>query len=124
MGLPPAAPPVGALADRGAGPVTSPARMAAPVLDALTTDGLDVTLAAAPSANSAPITAYDLRYALGGGVSVEVQTRAVNAEGAGAWGDGAVAVTVSAGLPDGIVTDPEFLDGTAWDVVSATSARG
>ena len=96
---------------------TAPAQMAAPTLSAVTASGMVATLAADPATGGSPITSRDLRYSadggtswtvqagvtspvtlsgLGAGTAYQVQTRAVNAIGAGAWSASASATTTSA----------------------------
>ena len=93
-------------------PETGPAQMSAPTLGALGSE-VTVTRAAAPADNGAPITSYDLRYSTDGATwatvtgiaavrtltgfadetACQVQTRAVNANGVGAWSASATITT-------------------------------
>ena len=123
-----------------------PAQMAPPALSAGETQ-ITTTLAAAPADNGAVLSRYDLRYStdqanwtetqditspstitgLVTGTTYFVQSRAVNANGAGAWSASAQAATGTGGtglVPDPIGSDPtlEIVDGglVGIDALTAT----
>ncbi len=94
---------------------TAPAQMGAPEVSVVSETELSVSRAAAPADGGSAILSYDLRYSvdeaawtvvagiaepqpiggLSGGTSYFVQTRAVNAVGAGPWSDSTSATTAT-----------------------------
>lgn len=99
---------------------TAPAQMAAPTVTSTGETSISVDLAAAPANGGSPITSYDLRWqasgggwttvtgvsdpdtvsALTAGTLYNVQTRAVNAVGNGAWSASGSATTDAAPVVD------------------------
>lgn len=113
-------------------PSSLPEQMGAPFVAASDTS-LTVTLAADPADGGASITGYDLRYSLNGtgwtdittipspyvlgsltaATLYHVQTRAVNANGAGPWSISTITSTLAA------TTEPASFDISNWDVLDA-----
>lgn len=129
------------LGSGGGASVAAPGQMAAPALSGITDSQIVVTLAADPSDGGSPITARDLRYSGDGGaswvlmqgvtspvvltglpvgVTYEVETRALNAVGQGAWSPAASATTV-ASVP-GQMAAPALSGITSSQIVATLAA--
>ncbi|MBK0329345.1 fibronectin type III domain-containing protein [Rhodobacteraceae bacterium F11138] len=109
-----------------------PEQMAAPTVTATGPDGISVSLAAAPNDGGSAITSYDLRWrtqagswtvvtgitdpeAIGGlaaSTLYNVQTRAVNMLGNGAWSTSGTAATAETGGGSVFVDTFDYADGT------------
>ncbi len=113
----------------------APSQMSAPTVDASRYDTVDVTFASAPADGGSPILSYDLRYSvdqvswtevadasdpealtgLGAATEYFVQTRAVNAIGAGVWSNSASVTTPAL---------PSLYSLAAWDLDVPVNAAG
>ena len=125
----------------------APAQMTAPTLEANGPTQITVTLAAAPDNGGSPITEYDLQYrptsggawttlqnvtspvaitGLSASTEYEVQTRAQNAVGNGAWSSSSTettaAVAPTAPVATGSISDREYITGETEDTVVANVA--